>query len=188
MGSSAPILELFPGPGEWTEEDYFELSDRGRLVELSEGNIEVLPLPTELHQLILMRLSAALFLFATENRLGAVRVAPLPVCLGPGKFREPDLIFMSAAHKDRIGKYWGVPDLAVEILSESNALHDRKIKRAEYELAGVLEYWIVDPEAQTVEVIRFGKETRLLAGNDALTSTLFPGWSYSLGKLFEANT
>jgi Uma2 family endonuclease len=115
-------------------------------------------------------------------------VAPLPVCLGPGKFREPDLIFMSAAHKDRIGKYWGVPDLAVEILSESNELHDRKIKRAEYELAGVLEYWIVDPEAQTVEVIRFGNETRLLAGDDVLTSTLFPGWSYSLVKLFEANT
>jgi len=47
MGSSAAILELFPAPGEWTEEEYLELSDRGRLVELSDGNVEVLPLPTE---------------------------------------------------------------------------------------------------------------------------------------------
>lgn len=188
MGSSAAILELFPGPGQWTEEDYLELSDRGRLVELSDGDVEVLPLPTELDQLILMRLSAILFMFATENKLGDVRVAPLPVCLGPGKFREPDLIFMSKDHKHRIGKYWGVPDLAVEILSESNAFHDRKIKRAEYEQAGVQEYWIIDPEAHTVEVIRFGNETRLLGGDDALTSTFFPGWSYSLRELFAPNS
>jgi len=188
MGSSAAILELFPAPGEWTEEEYLELSDRGRLVELSDGNVEVLPLPTELHQLILMRLSAILFMFATDNKLGDVRVAPLPVRLRPGKFREPDLIFMSTDHKDRIGNYWGVPDLAVEILSESNTFHDRKIKRAEYEQAGVQEYWIIDPEAHTVEVIRFGKETRLLAGDDELTSMFFPGWSLSLRKLFAPNT
>jgi Uma2 family endonuclease len=41
----------------------------------------------------------------------------LPVELWSGKIREPDLMFMSAAHASRIGVYWGVPDLAVEILS-----------------------------------------------------------------------
>ena len=148
------ILQLLPSPGEWTEAAYFPLSDQGRLVELSEGNIELLPLPTDFHQLILLRLSLALHLFVSTRRLGQVRFAPLPVRLWPGKVREPDLMFMSRELQDRIGRYWGVPDLAVEILSEGTEHKDREIKRREYALAGVGEYWIIDPEAMTVETLR----------------------------------
>ena len=45
------IVELFPPKGEWEEEDYFALPGN-RLIELSEGSIEVLPMPTVFHQMI----------------------------------------------------------------------------------------------------------------------------------------
>jgi len=64
MTSSAPILELFPRSGEWTEADYFPLSDRGCLIELSDGELEVLPWPTDFHQLILAEAESRRSLFS----------------------------------------------------------------------------------------------------------------------------
>ena len=186
MTVATPILELFPSPGEWTEADYFPLSDRGRMVELSNGDVEVLPLPTDFHQLILLRLTSSLYAFVLLHRLGQIRFAPLPVRLWEGKVREPDFMFMSAAHADRIGTYWGVPDLVGEILSEGTEQKDRETKRAEYARAGIPEYWIIDPWARTVERLRLSGHEYVLAElvTGALTSTEFPGWSLALSELF----
>jgi Uma2 family endonuclease len=184
------LLDLLPAAGEWTEADYFPLSERGRLVELSDGEIEVIELPTDFHQLILLRLCFALHAFISVSRLGQVRFAPLPVRLWPGKVREPDLVYMSASHVDRSGKFWGIPDLAVEILSEGTAHKDRNIKRHEYAAAGIAEYWIVDPEARTVELLVLNESARayslaaILGAEDRLTSALFPGFSLELAGLF----
>jgi len=190
MGSSAAILELFPAPGEWTEDDYFEVSDRGRLVEFSDGNIELLPLPIYFHQIIIGRLYKVLDTYVLEHRLGAVSFAPLPVKLRPGKFREPDLIFMARRNRERIGKYWGVPDLTVEVISDGGEDHDRRVKRNEYAEAGVSEYWIIDPIAQTLEVLCLADntfvQTALLGNTDVLTSQHFPGWSYRMADMFAA--
>ena len=188
MTSAAPLLELFPQPGEWTEADYFPLSDRGRLVELSDGQVEVLPVPTDFHQLILLRLASALYAFVALHKLGQIRFAPLPVRLWEGKIREPDFMFMSAAHAARIGAYWGVPDLVGEILSEGTEQKDRETKRAEYARAGIPEYWIIDPWARTVERLRLaGQEYELIetiTDSGQLTSPEFPGWQLSLAELF----
>ncbi len=185
-------MQTFPKFGEWTEADYYPLSDRGRLVELSDGEIEVIELPTDFHQLILLRLSMALHAFVSAAKLGHVRFAPLPVRLWPGKVREPDLVYMSAQHADRIGTYWGVPDLAVEILSPGTAQKDRETKRLEYAAAGVAEYWILDPESKTAELLRLEqsialyREVETLSAEDRLTSALFPGFSLDLAALFAA--
>ena len=76
-----------PSPGEWTEADYFPFSERGRLVELSDGNLEVLHPLNDFHQLILLRLAMWLQTFVSANRLGKVRFAPLPVRLWTGKIQ-----------------------------------------------------------------------------------------------------
>ena len=182
------IVDLLPAPGEWTEADYYFVSERGRLVELSDGKLEILPMPTEYHQLISLRLVAVLFAFVTQHKLGQVRFAPLPVRLWPGKIREPDILFMSAAHTNRIEKYWGVPDLVVEIVSEGDAKRDRIEKPEDYAQAGIPEYWIIDPETKTLDVLRLeGESYKLLAHlaeNDALTSPTFPGLAYNLKDLF----
>ena len=142
-------------PGRWTEADYFPFSERGRLVELSDGNLEVIDPPNDFHQLILLRLAMWLQTFMSEHKLGKVRFAPLPVRLWNGKIREPDLMFMSAEHASaRVAEHWGVPDLAVEIISEGSAYKDREVKRREYPRAGVAEYWIIDPVEKTVEIFQ----------------------------------
>jgi Uma2 family endonuclease len=188
--SVPPYIDLLPAPGEWTEADYFPFSERGRLVELSDGNLEVLDLPTDFHQLILLRLSMALYIFVTANQLGQVRFAPLPVRLWSGKVREPDLVFMSAAHASRIGDYWGVPDLAVEIISPGSGFRAREIKRREYAQAGIAEYWIVDPDAKTIDVLRgaalhgdYPLSGRFCA-TETLTSHLLDGFSLPVDELF----
>ncbi len=182
------ILDILPAPGEWSEADYFFVSERGHLVELSEGHLEILPMPTDFHQLILGRLFIALFAFVSQKKLGQVRVAPLPVRLWPGKIREPDILFMSAAHADRIEKYWGVPDLVVEIISEGDAKRDRLEKPEDYAQAGIPEYWIVDPETKTMDVLRLDGEAYKifahLVESDTLTSPTFPGFTYALKDLF----
>jgi len=149
----APVAELFPPQGQWTEEDYFSLPDTNRYVELSEGRLIMPPHPTNRHQVAVLELAVRLREFALQHGLGEVRVAPLPVRLWPGKIREPDVFFVSAEHLDRIGELaCGVPDLVVEVTSPWTLKTDRMEKFTEYARAGVAEYWLVDPEARTVEV------------------------------------
>ena len=61
---------------------------------------------------------------------------------------------MRSEHADRIGKdFWERPDLVIEIVSENNRRHDLVTKRDEYARAGIPEYWIVDPEEETITVL-----------------------------------
>ena len=184
------IVDLFPAQGDWTEEEYLAL-DTNRLVELSDGKLEVLPMPSDFHQLIVMRLAAALFAFVTAQRLGQVRFAPLRIRLGAGKFREPDLMFVTAAHDDRRGEqYWQPPDLVVEVISPDDPRRDRVVKWREYARAGIPEYWLIDPAAATVEVYLLQgqgyKLDRTLQAGDELTSDQLPGWTLAVADLFKA--
>ncbi len=153
------VAELFPRQGEWTEEDYLSLPETNRLVELSEGKLVVLPMPTNTHQRVVGKLFRVMSDFVEKNELGEVAIAPLRVRLWAGKFREPDIMFMSKEHADRIVEvYWGVPDLVVEVISprtehsSGTEQIDRSEKFEDYRKAGVAEYWIVDPEDKTIEV------------------------------------
>jgi Uma2 family endonuclease len=84
--------------------------------------------------------------------------------LNPAVTVQPDVVVLSA----NLGvltasRIIGVPDLVVEILSPGTAGHDRRRKQDAYARAGVPEYWLADPYAQTVEVLRLdGKEYRSL--------------------------
>jgi Uma2 family endonuclease len=182
------VADLFPREGEWTEEDYLAL-DTNHIIELSDGNLEVAEMPTDLHQLILGRLFAAIFAFVKQHGLGQVRFSALPVRLWPGKIREPDLVFMATTHLDRITqKYWGIPDLVAEIISPGNPDHDRVRKKQEYARAGIPEYWIVAPQEKTIEVYQLRTRQyrldRTLDIDDTLTSTQLPGFELALADLF----
>src|SRR5438552_12224453 len=109
------IAHLFPAQGEWSEEEYLAL-DTNRLVELSNGSIEVLPMPTTSHQRLLLHLYGLLFTFTSACDLGTVLTAALPVRLWRKKIREPDVVFMRKEHADRIGeKFWKGADLVMEV-------------------------------------------------------------------------
>lgn len=147
------VAQLWPPRGQWTEVDYFALPDTNRFIELSGGELIMPPHPTHTHQQIVGKLYRAMYDFVTEGELGTVQFGPLPVRLWPGKIREPDILFVAREHSDRIDEQaYGPPDLVVEVLSPSTRRTDRLEKTVEYARAGVREYWIVDPDGQTIEV------------------------------------
>ena len=99
-------------------------------VELSDEFLEVLPTPTQFHQIISLYLRRILQQCAEENRLGLTLAAPLRVKLWPGKFREPDVVFMLAQNKDRRGeRYWDHADLVTEVVSDDDPPRDLVTKR-----------------------------------------------------------
>ena len=136
-----------------TEAEYLHLTRHGnRLAEFSDGHIEVLPMPTTAHQRIVRYLIGLLMSLAGSR--GEVLFAPLRVRLRPGKFREPDVVFMLAEHAARIGnEFWDGADLVMEIVSDDDPDRDLNTKRQEYADAGIPEYWIVDPRTKTVTVL-----------------------------------
>ncbi len=183
------ILELLPQQGDLREEDYLWLTDHARRpIEFVDGSIEVLPMPTRSHQLLLKFL-LRLFEGVIEPAGGIVLFAPLRLRLRPGKFREPDLLLLLDAADPRNGeRYWTGADLVLEIVSPDNPERDLVEKRREYAEAGIPEYWIVNPLDRTVLVLtldadRYREHGRFPIGTTA-TSALVPQLAVGIGALF----
>src|SRR6202011_70904 len=102
------LMEILPPQGRWSEEEYLILTDhRTRLIEFTDGFLEVLPMPTDKHQSLLKCLSLAFFQLFESSRAGTVQFAPLRLRIRPGKFREPDLLLLrSAADPRRQDRFW----------------------------------------------------------------------------------
>jgi Uma2 family endonuclease len=145
------------------------------------------------HQDILQFLFDLLRAYVIKHRLGKVYVAPIPVRLGARKYREPDVFFVSTPRVEEAqGQYPRGADLVMEVVSGSPADRDRDLvrKRRDYALAGIPEYWIVDPQEEVILVLRLeGKEYaehgRFGAG-DVATSALLPGFSVVVSEVWDA--
>ena len=131
-----------------TYEEYLAQASETRIAEWVDGEmIEHMP-PSIEHQDLtgfLYRLTAA---FVSEVGFGKVVIAPSEVKLWPdGPSREPDLFVVREDRLDRFDqwRFNGAPDLVVEVVSPGSVREDRVRKFSEYEQAGVLEYWLVDP-------------------------------------------
>ena len=180
------IARLFPAQGSWDEWDYFAL-DTNRLVEFSDGIVEVLPMPTMSHQQILAFLFGALKAFAEPAGLGTVVLAGLPVRIAARKYRQPDIVFMLAEHAERTGEqFWDGADLVMEIVSEGGRSRDLETKRSEYASAGIPEYWIVDPRDQRITVLALEEAAYAVVGEFGLgeraESRLMPGFSVDVSE------
>ena len=183
------IALFYPEQGGWTETDYLNL-DGGPLVEFDSGFVEVLDLPTKEHQRIVQFLFGLLREFALSHRIGEVFVAPLPVRLSPGKFREPDIVFVDTAR----GEYKGLPDgadLVVEVVSaSSDGRHrDTQTKVSEYAAAGISEYWIIDPEQKTVTVhhlVNGAYSSVMFRSGDAATSLRLPEFTVDVADVLNS--
>jgi Uma2 family endonuclease len=175
------VARLFPDQGHWSEEDYLALNVN-RLVEFAHGQVEVLPMPTMSHQLLVAFLYRQLLAFITTGEQGTVLFAPLRVRLWPGKYREPDLVFMLSSHSARCGEdFWDGADLVVEVVSDDDRRRDLEIKRREYAQAKIPEYWIVDPLEGRITVLRLDEargsyvEHGVFARGDRAASHLLSG-------------
>ncbi|HUX99535.1 MAG TPA: Uma2 family endonuclease [Candidatus Deferrimicrobium sp.] len=89
-------------------------------------------------------------IFVTEKDLGIVLSENFPLKLDEKNWREPDIMFIPKNQlqflQDTI--FIGVPGFIIEILSEDSQFRDEVRKRAEYEVIGVQEYWILDPNSR----------------------------------------
>ena len=188
-GVTLEVLELFPRQGKWTERYYFSLTETNKIVELSEGRLIITPAPTDQHQKISSNLHFLIGSYIRAKNLGEARYSPLDVRLWPGTIRQPDIVFMSNEHKDRITeRYWGVPDLVMEILSESTEGQDRTVKFCEYREAGVPEYWIVDPSTKAIEIFVLDQEAYKLLGKwgtgEVAHSKVLAGFQVAVDDVF----
>ncbi len=174
-----------------SEEEYLGI-DTNLLLEYADGFLEVLPMPTIFHQLILKFLCWQLDHFVVTRRLGTVVTAGYKVQVGPGRYREPDLLFIGREHSAGIGKnFCRKVDLAMEIVSEHNRRHDLVTKRNEYARAGIREYWIVDPEEETIAVYVLGPRRRtydeplVFRRGDRAASVLLPGFGVEVSETLD---
>lgn len=126
----------------------------GLRYELVEGDMRMVPSPSTLHQKVSKRLGHLLLERLEDRGMGQVCNAPYDVVLSEHNVVQPDLLFISSERLGIIEKanVKGSPDLVVEILSQSAEEWDRVTKRRAYSRHGVRELWIVDPQAQSIEV------------------------------------
>ncbi|MEW6544369.1 MAG: Uma2 family endonuclease [Nitrospirota bacterium] len=176
-----------------TYEDYLLFSDDGKRHELIQGDHYMTPAPSTKHQRISRNLVIALGTFVREHRCGEVFDAPCDIIFSDEDVVQPDVLFISTERSSIITEpnIKGAPDLVVEILSDATRKKDEVTKRKLYERFGVTEYWIVDPELETVKVFRLTDHQYVRTAeisteaHDALTTPLLPEFRLPLGDLFE---
>ena len=148
------------------------------------------PSPTMIHQLILGRLFTFTNDYVEENELGTMILSPADVVLSMRDVVQPDLMYISAEREDIIAENNVVeaPDLVVEILSEATKTTDRTSKKTLYEQNGVREYWIVDPQKETIDQLILRDGTFELTGtfdsSQSLTSPALEGFTLPIDKVF----
>jgi Uma2 family endonuclease len=186
------LAEILPAQGQWSEDEYLVLTGhRNRLVEFTDGFLEILPMPTDKHQAILGFLYQA-FLAFVDPRGGKVRFSPLRLRIRPGKFREPDLLLLlSAADPRRQNRFWLGADLALEVVNEEKPERDLVDKRGDYAEGRVPEYWIVNPQTETITVLRLRADAYEEAGiyrrGESAASTHLAGFSVAVAEVFDAD-
>lgn len=185
MASRSPATKL-------TYEDFLLIPEDGKRHEIIAGEEYASPAPRVKHQELVLRLSLALGKHLEQHPLRRLLPVPVDVVLSPEDVVEPDLLFIRQSRLDIVteANVQGAPDLAIEILSENYRRRDEVLKRKLYEHFRVAEYWIVDPELETVKIYRLGAagygpaaELSREAGA-VLASPLLPGFALPLAALF----
>lgn len=176
QAAKTPYAEQdWPPQGKWTYEDYRSLPDDGWRYEVIEGELFMSPAPEPMHQESGGNLFASFREFGKKNDAGKAYSAPIDVMLGNFATPvQPDICFIIKSRLDIVKKkrIEGAPDIIVEILSPSNWLVDRRTKYELYAKAGVREYWIVDPEARTIELFVLNEERYELRGKFGVGETV----------------
>jgi Uma2 family endonuclease len=173
-----------------TAADLELMPDDDKRYELVEGELLVTRAPGLPHQDVLRNL--ILLIGPYLNRTPVGQIYPTPgVIFDDYNSVIPDLVFLTNEQRERAGSHiHEAPELAVEIVSpgRENARRDRVVKLQVYSKFKVKEYWVVDPEARTVEVYRLTDDVLALAAtltdDDELTSSVLPGFGCKVSEIF----
>ena len=147
--------------GTYTVEDYLQLPDEQR-VELIDGYFYDMASPTTLHQRIAGEIYRQISNFIMDNNGECLPlISPIDVQLDCDEktMVQPDVVIL--CDKDKLCKWgiFGAPEFVLEVISPSTKKKDYIKKLSKYEMAGVKEYWILDPYQQKLIVYFFESET-----------------------------
>ena len=173
-----------------TYAQYCVLPDDGKQYEVIDGELFVTPAPTPRHQEILGELLFRLHTHVEANSLGKVYPGRVDIVFDQHTVVQPDVLFISNARLGIVKEeaIEGAPDLVVEVLLPSTFYKDLRPKMTAYSQFGVQEYWIVDPEKQTIELhTRAGEGLQLarsFSSDDTFESPLLPGFRLAVRSIF----
>lgn len=172
----------------WTYEDLLALDDDKRY-EIIEGELFEMTAPNAPHAVALMNL---LLLLAPIVRAmgGMVLAAPVDVFMPGADPVEPDIMVLLPGSAGKLVKRGieGPPDLLVEVLSPSTRGRDLLTKRALYARGGVREYWILDADARSFEVLGLDRDAfhtlQVAKGGERIASGVLPGVAFTADDVF----
>jgi len=192
MSGRDDMMRTTPGV-KLTYDDFLLFPDDGKRHELIDGEHYVTPSPSRKHQAIVWNLITIIGPYLESHPVGRAFAAPFDVVFSNVDVVEPDLLFISNARLDVLTtkNVQGAPNLVVEIGSPGTRRRDEVIKRKLYERFGVEEYWVIDPEIETIAAYRHVGETyqRVLElaveRNDTLATPLLPQLTLPLQQIFK---
>jgi Uma2 family endonuclease len=190
VDSSAQELKVY------TYGDYLKFEDHARCEIIGGVIYNMSPAPRSRHQQVLWRLSNQIGNYF-EGKTCQMFIAPFDVRLPkPGEKSlsatnvvQPDIVVVCDPKKIDFRGCKGVPDWIIEITSPSTAKTDRRLKFMLYEETGVKEYWIVNPEKNTLSVFirekdgMYGSEM-VFAEHQSVAPSSFPELRVDLNRVF----
>ncbi|MEG4860736.1 Uma2 family endonuclease [Microcoleus sp. K1-B6] len=156
-------------------------------VELESGKIIIVGPSDIVSSEIGIRLSAFLFVWVNPRRLGRVFDSAGGFILPDANLTAPDVSFVRAARLRQSPRYFGelVPDLVVEIKSQSDRIKPLQKKIHNFLELGAQVGILIDPDEESVTVYRQEGEPIVLGNEDILTvPELFPGWELPIAELW----
>jgi Uma2 family endonuclease len=178
-------------PRKLTFQEFLDWCDEDTRAEWVNGRV-VLMSPASLpHQRIGSFLEIILSSFVRMHQLGEVLRAPFLMRLEiVSSAREPDLMFVSQSRMSLLMKTYldGPADIAIEIVSPDSSVRDRTEKLAEYEAAGVREYWLIDPERKRADFFEQGADRRFYPvplADGCYHSQVVPGFWFKVQELWD---
>lgn len=194
-GQTSESLEKIAAPGSATRRYTYaqlqtELPETNRPCELWDGELIMSPAPSFYHQEVALRFYRRLHEWVTAHQLGKVITAPVDMVLSQHRTLQPDVAFIGT---DRLAiiqeAIIGPADLVAEVVSLGSRNRDRIEKRDLYEQYGVREYWIIDPESESADVLYLENGVYQLVmrcGRSATArSRLLAGFEIAVGWLFQ---
>jgi Uma2 family endonuclease len=162
-------------------------------VEFIDGQVILHSPARNRHLDVVMNIGTLLRVFVHMHSLGSVKLEKC-LCSFPRNDYEPDVVFFGPAKSTTLTNatlIFPVPDMAVEVLSESTESRDRGVKFQDFAANGVQEYWIVDSEANFVEqYVLHADEYRLsatLQSSDVITCQAVAGFEVKVSAFFDAD-
>ncbi len=178
-------------PRKMSFQEFLDWCDEDTRAEWVNGRVVLMSPASGPHQEISSYLESILRPFVQQHQLGRVIRAPFVMRLEVvSAAREPDLMFVSQARLPLVTNTYldGPADMAVEVVSPESSVRDRTEKMAEYEAAGVREYWLIDPAHRRADFFEQGADRRYYPvplANGCYHSQVVPGFWFKVQELWD---